>query len=130
MIASYGNTIGKLTKNKIMTSAQSNSCIYSINCLDCNKKYVGESVNLERRIYQHKYDVRTGKLGSCIARHILDDGHRMDFDHADIIKKVQDTDIRKLMECFYINKFDTINEYKGNFEIDHFIFGILDRYAN
>ena len=130
LVTSYSNTIGKMMKNKIMTSAHSTGCIYSINCLDCSKKYVGKSIDLERRITQHKYDVRTGRQGSCIARHILDDGHRMDFDHTDILKKVQDTDIRKLMECFYINKFNTINEYRGNFEIDHFIFGILSKFVN
>ena len=130
LVTPYSNTIGKLTKNRLMLPDRDGGCIYSINCLDCDKKYVGESVDLNRRVYQHKYDVRVGRQGSCLAKHILDGGHRMDFNNVEIVKRVQDTDIRKLLECFYINKFSTINEYKGNFEIDHFIFSILNQFAN
>src|ERR1700755_2174699 len=56
-VTKYSNTLGKLFKPKIDNKSQ--SAIYGIPCNSCKEVYIGETSDINRRRYQHSYDLRT-----------------------------------------------------------------------
>ena len=112
-------TIGKRLKKKVKSDDNS-GVIYRIKCLDCNFSYFGETNDLKRRVYQHKYSKRTGDLNNAIVKHIWDKDHRVDINQADVILRKNDTNTRKLLESMIINNTDNINIDKRNLNLDVF----------
>ena len=75
------NTINKLLIRN--SPRNSEGCVYSIPCVDCNFTYIGQTgKELERRISQHKYSIRTGQLSSGLFAHIRDHNHIIDWNNA------------------------------------------------
>jgi hypothetical protein len=58
------------------TDIYNQSGIYQLKCNDCSLKYIGQTGRtFKTRYKEHIYAIRTNKLNSKYAEHILDTGH-------------------------------------------------------
>ena len=86
--------------------------MYIVPCLDCDQVYVGETGRpLATRISEHKYACRTNAPNSAIAKHTLEDGHRINFKDASIICQIDDIYKRRIIEGALIQQLPT---FPGN----------------
>ncbi|KAJ8977068.1 hypothetical protein NQ317_017230 [Molorchus minor] len=92
----------------------SSNVIYSINCKDCNKNYIGQTSRcLKDRITSHKSDIRCNKQTCTLAKHVLDTNHIMDYDNVQILEKENNLHKRLFLEMSHIFKdANTINSRK------------------
>ena len=61
--------------------------VYKINCKCCNKYYIGQSGRyLKKRIYEHKYSLRSPNITSGLKQHCLDCIHSFDFENVEILE--------------------------------------------
>ncbi|TOF85493.1 hypothetical protein CGJ15_25905, partial [Vibrio parahaemolyticus] len=59
-------------------------CVYKIPCKICDKVYYGQTgKNLELRLKQHKYSIRTGQDSNALFIHVRDFNHPIDFQKAE-----------------------------------------------
>ena len=77
-----------------------NRGIYSIDCSGCEKKYIGETDDLKRRIYQHKYSLETGDRNSALHRHRLDHNHFIDVNTHKLLSASNNVRQRRLIVFF------------------------------
>src|ERR1700755_557931 len=77
-----------------------NRGIYSIDCSGCEKKYIGETDDLKRRIYQHKYSLETGDRNSALHRHRLDNIHFIDVNTHKLLSASNNVRQRRLIVFF------------------------------
>lgn len=101
--------------------------IYKIKCKGCNKCYIGESDNISRRQYQHKYDLRIDNLGSPLVKHRNETGHVIDTLNLDTIITMNNIKKRKLLEMLIIKNTDNFNVMKEELRIDIITNNILKR---
>ena len=59
-------------RNSIKKGSVRQSGIYSILCSSCNLQYIGENDDLDRKLQQHKYDIRKHNRNNPIVKHISD----------------------------------------------------------
>ncbi len=73
----YTSTIkSSLVKNK--TSVGNTAEVYKIPCKDCSLVYVGETgLNIDTRIKEHKYAIRTGNINNAVFKHMYDTNHKI-----------------------------------------------------
>lgn len=65
-----------LVRNKSIVS--STAGVYKVPCEDCQLVYIGEAGrDLDTRIKEHKYAVRTGNNNNAIFKHIENTNHRI-----------------------------------------------------
>ena len=121
VIFKYNEKIGKkLCKNKLSNK----SCdvgVYKIDCLDCEKVYVGETGrNVNVRVKEHKHDIVIDKQNSGIARHVHDTGHSFNFANTQVLYPSNDLSKRHIVEAALIRRFDkkTCNLNSGFIELD------------
>ena len=112
LVFTQNNTLKRnLVKNSNPKYTQ-NTGIYIIPCSDCNQVYVGETGrDLDVRVREHKYACRTGAPNSAVARHTLDDGHRINFKEAAIVCNESDIGRRRVIEGALIHLLPT---FSGN----------------
>ena len=73
--------------------------VYRINCLDCNKFYVGKTKRqLGLRVIEHKI-----KESSSVYKHMASENHRLDWDDIKIIDSARDDRRLLLKEMLHIN---------------------------
>ena len=75
-------TIKKLTNISKRTNNEttSHAGIYSIPCKGCNKHYISETQrNLEKRIYEHKWSIKTNDNWNGLFSHMLELKHTFNF---------------------------------------------------
>ena len=92
--------IGGFLKHNFNTFDHS-SGVYKVPCKDCNQIYIGETNDFGRRLYQHKYALKTGDSNSSLHLHRLRYSHRVSLNDASIICKSDSLDKRLLLECFF-----------------------------
>lgn len=82
-----------------MPREKSSDCVYRIDCLGCNKVYVGETTQrLETRIKQHEATVRSqSEPKTALARHAKSTGHALNFDDVHVLE--HNNNKRKLQIC-------------------------------
>ena len=89
--------------------------VYRINCLDCNKYYIGRtSKRLEQRIQQHQNDCRLRRCkgtGTALSSHVIETGHTFDFDNPEIMDIENNQTKLELKESYHIknNLSNTVN---------------------
>ena len=104
--------------------ACTNGCVYKIPCKNCNKMYLGQSgKELQVRLNQHKYCVRTGNMSSALFVHINETNHCIDWKNSQEIVRCQDITKRNIIEsCLIKNGRDNLlNLSEGLFKLDPFI---------
>ena len=88
--------------------------------------YVGETGrNLEKRIYEHRRDIRVGNDKSAVFCHVRDYGHSLDFDKARIIFSSDDYIKRRVVESALISTTQNVNLSQGQFAFNKVIAGIV-----
>ena len=122
------NTIRKLMckPTKISNAAP---CIYSINCKMCEKSYIGETINLERRSKEHRESVRRGDTNSALFNHMNEENHSFDFNNIRKVTEIENTEKRKLLESILIQNSNTVNMYQSNYKLDKFTNGLVMKYV-
>jgi len=121
VIFKYNAKIGKtLCKNKL-TNQSNDVGVYKINCLECEKSYIGETGrNVKIRVKEHKHDIVINKQTSGIARHVHETGHSFDFENTKVLYPCNDLSKRHIVEAAIIRRFDkqTCNLNSGFMELD------------
>ena len=106
---------------------KSNDCgvIYKIKCNDCSSAYIGESIDFNRRVNQHKNSFRNFDTNNAVVQHVLNSNHSVNINNAEVIYKENDTNKRKIIESILIQSIDNFNNQKCNFNCDIFTKQIL-----
>ena len=88
--------------------------VYKINCLDCKACYIGKTKrHLITRIEEHKTTKNTKKKvnskfkdehESAVYKHMMESGHRIDFEDVEVLDSAPSDYRLKLKEAFYIKK--------------------------
>lgn len=111
-------TLKKVLKPHINT-IENNTGIYSIPCNNCPLKYIGETIDYTRRLYQHSYDLRFDNLNSSLTQHRRTQNHGININSAKLNKIIHNTDYRKLTESYIIKNTKNMNLNKGETTIDN-----------
>ena len=100
-------------------------CIYKLPCATCDKVYIGESVDFERRKREHRDAIRKGDENSAVFKHMLQENHPIDFNKIDKLVTMPHTHRRKLVEAILIQNSKNFNIYQSNFKLDAFLNNIV-----
>ena len=119
LIFSYKSNIKHiLVKNSPLND---NGCVYKIPCSVCNKIYVGQTGRcLDKRINEHKYNIRTGNENSALFIHTRDNDHLISFQNSSKYCNSNCWYSRNIIESILIEKTPTMNLSPGLFNIDPF----------
>ena len=120
----FSNT--STVKNMLIKNSPENSvgCIYKIPCKRCNKIYVGQTgKELNTRVKQHKYSVRTGQESNALFVHMRDEDHCIDWDNASPILCCKSVLSRNIVESSIIKNTESVNMNLscGMYKLDKFI---------
>ena len=120
-------TIKSYLRNSVTKGYPRQSGVYKVPCSACNKQYIciGESDNIDRRLQQHKNDIRNNNRNNPIVKHISELDHNVNIENASIVQFVNDIKRRKLIESFIIKNSNNFNVYQCSFNIDNATFNIL-----
>jgi len=101
------NKIIKRGKDKI-EHMSINDCVYKINCLNCEKSYVGQTKRqLGTRVKEHKSDItKKNGLLSVISEHRLEKNHNMNWTETTILDIESSYVKRMISEMIYIKRQD------------------------
>ena len=94
------------------------SVIYYIPCQSCPSGYIGESSDLNRRVYQHSYDKRNFNTNNAIVKHCIDNNHTININNVIILHKENDVNKRKLIESTLIHNNNNFNIQRTNYNLD------------
>ena len=94
------------------------SCIYHIPCNTCNKTYIGETIDLQRRKNQHTDDLHKDSINSALTSHRRNTGHSININNIKMIRNINHTNHRKIMESFCIYNSNNYNKHPGEVKID------------
>ena len=113
-------------KNVLIKNSPRNNegCVYCITCKDCDKVYIGQTgKDLNTRIKQHQYSVRSGQLSSGIFVHVKDMGHSIDWNNSKKIVNSNSIVERNLIEsCIIKHSFNnSMNLSLGLYKLDDFM---------
>lgn len=104
------------------------SCVYSIECHSCDEVYFGETDDLKRRLYHHRYALEKGDMNSSLFLHRLNCNHKIDVSKFNIIEKCSDVNKRQLLESFLISSQNNFNIKKPD-NIDDFTKFLLAKHS-
>ena len=89
--------------------------VYKVVCSDCNWKYVGETGRtLKERMAEHRRAVRECKETSEIASHVVESGHRMDWNGASVLEREVEYFKRGCKEAWWTRYFGSGNRTRWN----------------
>lgn len=90
--------------------------IYKVNCLDCDKCYIGQtSKRLEYRLQEHANDCRLRRsrgTGTALSTHSLEEHHSFDFENASILETEGNRKKREIKETLHIQKHNNTVNYR------------------
>ena len=111
---SSGRKIGELTKATNRRKSDDNSVIYKIPCNGCEKVYIGEtSRGIEKRLYEHKADVRKHNTANSLVLHIEKCNNLPKWGETSILVKGLDKKMRKALEAAHICISNVSNHREG-----------------
>ena len=113
--------------------------VYQIDCLSCDKAYIGETgrkleirkgehldesekVNSRRKTRSTSQNEDNSKLKSGIAQHLRDNNHIMNWDSTKIIDRESNRKRRWIKEAIHVRKRgaqNTMNRDEGGYELSH-----------
>ena len=85
------SSLESILKNNCRSSNDEGGAIYQIKCQSCDSCYIGESNCMQKRLIQHKYALRNVDTNNAVAKHIVEEDHRVVVDDATIIMRENDT---------------------------------------
>ena len=100
------------------SSSSSHSVIYYIPCQSCSSGYIGETTDLQRRIYSHNYDKRNFNTNNAIVKHCMENNHRCNINNFLTLHRENDVNKRKLIESILIHNNDNFNVQRTNYNLD------------
>ena len=118
-------TIKSYLRNSVTKGYPRQSGVYKVPCSACNKQYIGESDNIDRRLQQHKSDIRNNNRNNPIVKHISELDHPVNIKNASIVQFVNDIKRRKLIESFIFKNSNNFNVYQCSVNIDNATSNIL-----
>ena len=88
-IAFSGHNLNKKFFSKTKDPVPLGKCsglVYSVPCNDCEGNYVGETGQLlEKRVAQHKNDIKNKRKSAALCKHATELGHSFDFGNTSIL---------------------------------------------
>ena len=115
VVCDPGKKIGEIVKYKDKKDINETSIVYKIPCNGCDSAYYGESHRgLEKRIKEHRADVRYHRLTNALVTHIDDKGHLPKWEQAEVLEKGLSKQQRKVIEALYITINNNINQRTGD----------------
>ena len=112
-------TIKSYLRNSVTKGYPRQSGVHKVPCSACNKQYTGESDNIDRRLQQHKSDIRNNNRNNPIVKHISELDHPVNTENASIVQFVNDIKRRKLIESFTIKYSNNFNVYQCSVKMDN-----------
>jgi hypothetical protein len=112
------NNLKSFVRHEITKSVKHDAGVYVVPCVDCDKKYIGESDNIARRIKQHKNDLVNSNFNSALVKHRIDNDHRIVATNFSTVKFVSDVKQRKLIESFLICNSNNMNVFSTSVNFD------------
>ncbi len=101
-----------LVRNK--TCVETVAGVHKIPCKDCELVYIDETgSDLDIRIKEHKYSVRTANENNAIAKHVWDKNHCIDWANGQLLYKTNDSKTRKIIVSLYIKNTITLTLVKA-----------------
>ena len=122
----YRNT--NILRNELTSSKridEEKPCIYKINCNNCNKCYIGETIDFERRKKQHHESIRRGDINSSLFHHMQNENHSVNVNSMERIVTIAEVEKRKLVEAVFIQNSDNYNIQRNNYKLDKITSSIL-----
>lgn len=126
-IVKSNSIILKHTLKPKINKSDNNIGVYKIPCNQCNKIYIGETNDYKRRLYQHSLDLTNDNKYSSLTNHRNIHNHLPNIQNSQLIKSVQNTNNRKLIETFIIKNTQNINLIKGDIPLDNITNKMLNR---
>ena len=111
------NTLKQIFNHNSSNTA-SQSVIYYIPCQSCPSGYIGESTDMNRRLYQHQYDKRNFNTNNAIVKHCVDTNHIINIKNAIVLHSEPDINRRKLVESVLIHNNCNFNIQRTNYNLD------------
>lgn len=104
-------TMDSITKirNGIIQPGDNFGVVYSFGCNDCDGIYIGQTGQfLKNRIKQHKSDSKSKTIftktnTTAAVQHMLNTGHKFNFDGVKVLAKQQQLNKRLVLETLHIN---------------------------
>ena len=115
----------KTMLNKVKIPESEQPCIYKLPCMSCDKVYIGESIDFERRKREHRDAIRKGDNNSAVFKHLSQENHPIDFNNMEKLITIPDTHRRKLIEAILIQNSKNFNGHQSNFKLDMFLNNIV-----
>ena len=126
VVFNYGHTIKSiLIKNSPMNES---NIVYKIPCNNCNSFYIGQSgKELNKRITQHRYAVRSGQLSSSLFVHMNENSHAIKWSSSDVVIRSNDFITRNILESAIIKltKNRNMNISSGLYSLDPVMISML-----
>lgn len=97
---------------------KSSGLVYQVPCKNCDKVYIGETMQLlKNRLAQHENDVKYKRKSTALCEHTTETGHCFDFGKATIVCFEEKENKRKVRETIEIikNK-DTAVNFKTDYD--------------
>ena len=108
------NRLFTQTKTRIDKLKQSN-VIYEITCKgneneDCKQVYIGTTKrSLEKRMTEHKADIRNRRMSTALSQHMMENNHTPDIENVRIIDRENNTNRRYTLESLRIQQKQNIS---------------------
>ena len=100
---------------------ESDAGVYSIPCKDCKSENTDEtSRNINKRLQEHKCDIRLGKLSYVLFLHISKTGHNFYFNASTILIHIHNKIWDKLLKPA-ISLLPSVNTRPGFFNLSPFL---------
>ncbi len=123
----YTSTIKSLLINN-KTSVNKTAGVCNIPCQDCDLVYVEETGwDLDIRIKEHKYAVKTCNTNNVVFKHIYDTNHNIDWQNSCLIYKCNDYKKCKVIESICIQKYNSFNLSEGTYKTDPIMRSLVER---
>lgn len=104
-IYTSNNPISKFLKSPKDTISNEHQGIYEIPCSECPRTYIGQTNRrVSSRVYEHQLAVRQSDPSSALAKHHLETGHKIGFEHTKTIATERNLKSRIIREALEIER--------------------------
>ena len=90
---------------------------YEINCIQCNKKYIGQTCRfIHKRLLEHARSVKNKEKKTALAEHAITYKHSFDFKNTKILDFENNLKKRLILKMIHIQKENSSINYKTDIE--------------
>ena len=118
-------------KRKNDIHIKSDVCVYAIQCLDSNKKYVVEtSRKIRKLIYEHRRDLIKGNVNNSLVRCNLEINHNFNFKDFKMLVCIPNKKGGKIVKSSIIFNSNTMKQTLGFFNLSLYLVKLVQKVAN